>query len=139
MAPAGPVAAGWAKADRGGGGTAGFQPVICPDSEAKRNTAGPVAVPDLTTKSVGLVVVNGLNTVPVGAPPGMDTTRLFRCSGLVTPPVVTSPVYRVLTSAPLSETQNAALGDREMPHGLTRFGSWIVATPGWSATRLVCR
>src|ERR687888_648734 len=58
------AAAGCAWVDGAGGGTAGLQPVIVPASESKMNSAGPLALPEWTTKpSVPL------NTCPVGAPP----------------------------------------------------------------------
>src|SRR5690349_17216197 len=48
-----------------------------------------------------------------------------------------APVYSVLSSVPLSETQIGEVGLAESPHALTRFGSVTSAWPGWSATRLV--
>ena len=38
--------------DGGGGGTAGFQPVIVPASEENRNSAGPELAPECTTNPV---------------------------------------------------------------------------------------
>ena len=113
------------------GGTCGFQPVTCPDSAANMNRAGRLSVPFVTTKSVVL-----LKTCPVGAPPGIATSRgtLFR----VLP--FTSPMYRSLKSAPLDDTQNAApAGLNEIPHALIKCGSRMRATPGWSDTRSVAR
>jgi hypothetical protein len=68
---------------------------------------------------------NGLDTVPVGFPPGMVTSKKW-LTGLP----LGSPGYKGLRPVPLSDSQNAPpLGLSEMPHGLTRFGSRISATP----------
>jgi len=45
----------------------------------------------------------------------------------------------VLVLVPWFETQNGLVGLREMPQGLIRSGSVIVANPGMLDTRLVCR
>src|SRR6187397_3138889 len=128
MAPS--VAANPTSATRDGGGvvggTPGFQPVIMPASDAKMNALGRVTPPAVTAKSVVL-----LNTCPVGAPPGMLTLNGWPI-GLP----LTSPVYTSLRSAPLADTQNAPAAEfSEMPQALTRVGSVIGATPGWSETR----
>src|SRR5262245_19757051 len=117
---------------------AGFHPVIAPVCEAKMKTAGPECVPSVTVKSVELPFDmtdwNGLNTWPVGLPPGMLTSN--RClTGLP----FWSPKYRGLRPVPLDDSQNAPpFGLSEMPHGLTRLGSRTWATPTWSDTRFVC-
>src|SRR6187397_2156162 len=116
MAPSLAWKAGWATRDPGG--TAGFQPVTAPDSEAKMNAAGPLLVPSVTTKSVVR-----LATWPVGAPPGIVTLN-GAMSGL--PP--TSPTYTSLRSLSLADTQNDR-GPTAMPQALTRVGSVIRATP----------
>src|SRR5262245_25658631 len=108
----------------------GNHPVIAPALDAKRNTAGPVFVPSVTEKSVELpldmIDWNGLNTVPVGFPPGIVTSKRW-LMGLP----LRSPKYRGLRPVPLSDSQNAPpLGLSEIPHGLTRFASVISATPG---------
>src|SRR6516165_10848567 len=109
--------------------TPGFQPVIAPPLDAKRNTEGPVFVPSVTGKSfevpLDMIDWNGLKTVPVGLPPGIVTSKRW-LMGL--PP--RSPKYRGLSPVPLSDSQNAPpLGLSEIPHGLTRFASVISATP----------
>ena len=62
---------------RAGGGTAGDQPETTPDSEAKMNSACPVLVPPLTTKSDAVL----LKTCPVGSPTGMFTSKGFFTNG----------------------------------------------------------
>src|SRR5262245_65571248 len=98
--------------------TAGFHPVIAPPLDAKRNTAAPVFVPSVTEKSFELPLDitdwNGLNTVPVGLPPGMVTSNRW----LIGLPA-RSPRYRGLMPVPLSDSQNAPpLGLSEIPQGL---------------------
>ncbi len=73
-----------------------------------------------------------LKTIPVGAPPGMPTT-----SGRVTGMLLrTPPEYSVETSVPLSDTHAGVAGPKARPHGLTRLGSVMRATPSMSETRL---
>src|SRR5262245_54989139 len=122
-----------------GAPTVGFQPVIAPVREAKRNTDAAVFVPSVTEKSVELPLAMtgwfGLNTWPVGLPPGMVTLK----GALIGLPL-RSPRYSSLTPPPLDETQNAPpLGDREMPQAFFRVGSRTRATPGRSDTRLAWR
>src|SRR5215470_8089329 len=122
-----------------GAPTVGFQPVIAPVREAKRNTDAAAFVPSVTEKSVELPLAMtgwfGLNTWPVGDPPGMVTLK----GALIGLPL-RSPRFSSLTPPPLDETQNAPpLGLREMPQGFFRVGSWSWANPGRSDTRLVCR
>src|SRR5262245_32364300 len=124
------VAATWAAVDGAGGGTAGAQPAIWPASVAKRNRAGPLALPELTTKSLV-----PLNTCPVGPSLGIATTSGVTVRAVPLGP----PPYRVATSVPLSATQKFDIGLRASPQGLTRFGSVRMAWPAWSATRLVWR
>src|SRR4029077_10826056 len=81
-----------------------------------------------TTKSVV-----SLNTCPVGAPPGVDTTSGTIDTGLRP----RAPLYSVETSVPLSDTHSGVLGPCDIPQAFTRFGSVIAACPGWSETRLV--
>src|SRR5262249_10149257 len=80
----------------------GDRPRIAPLLDAKRNRAAPVFVPSVTEKSVELpfdmVDWNGLNTVPVGFPPGIDTSKRWLI-GL--PP--RSPKYKGLRPVPLSD------------------------------------
>ena len=91
------------------------------------NAAGPVALP--------IVILNPgveLNTMPVGAPWGIAT---------LSPPIAgtlprTPPVYRLDTSAPLLLIHSGVVGPAAMPHGFTRFGSVIRATPSISEIRL---
>src|SRR5262245_10940757 len=120
-----------------GAPTVGFQPVIAPVREAKRNTDAAVFVPSVTEKSVELPLAMsgwfGLNTWPVGDPFGMITLK----GALIGVPL-RSPRYSSLTPTPLDETQTAPpLGDRDMPQGFFRVGSRSRAKPGKSETRLV--
>src|SRR2546423_14054600 len=101
------------------------QAVIRPASESKMKWA---AVP---LWSLNPEV--GLNTMPVGAPPGMLTARV-RTTGLLPR---TPPVYSVDRSVPLSLTHNGDVGDAARPHGLTRLWSVTRATPPMSETRLL--
>src|SRR5438105_7573414 len=117
-----------ATVDVAGAGTAGFHPSTDPVSDAVMNVAGALTPPAVTTKSFV-----PLNTWPVGPPFGSLTTRLFFTRGLP----FTSPVYTEDRPGPLSENQNSPAGLMAMPHGLTRLGSVIGATPGWSETRLI--
>src|SRR3954470_22618217 len=113
MAPS--VAANPTSATRDGGGmvggTAGFQPVIMPASDAKMKALGRVTPPAVTANSVVV-----LNTWPVGAPPGMVTLN-----GWVSVLPLTSPPYTSLRSVPLADTQKAPpAAFSEMPQALTR-------------------
>src|SRR5262245_45812157 len=113
------------------GETPGFQPVTVPERLAKMNSDLRVVVPLLIKKS-GV----GLNTCPVGCPPGIVTSSatLFKLLPF------TSPRYSALRSAPSDDTQKAPpAGFREMPQALIRRGSCKRATPGWSDTRSVAR
>src|SRR5438874_13070683 len=69
-----------------------------------------------------------LNTTPVGFPPSL----LRAAVGIVTTSETAVPSWwkRVETPVPLSLTQIVPLGETAMPHGLNRFGSTWVATPG---------
>src|SRR4029450_7213103 len=118
----------WAWVEGGGGGTPGFQPVTSPASESNRNNAGPLAAPERTTNP-GV----GLNTCPVGAPPGMFTTSGALLMGLP----LTKPGELVALSVPFSATQAGVAGPAARPQGLTRSGSVSWARPGRSETRLV--
>src|SRR5262245_3548728 len=103
-------------------GTFGFQPVTAPDSDAKMKNAGPLALPELTTKSEVL-----LNKLPVGSPPGIVTSN----PALANVDPITSPAYTVARSAPLDDTQNPpAVGFTETPQPFFKFVSVIGATPG---------
>src|SRR3954471_11886617 len=113
--------------------TCGFQPVICPASDAKMKTDGFVLVPSVTEKSVALPVP--LKTWPVGDPPGMATLN-----GWVSGLPATLPAYSSLRSEWLAEIQNAPeVGLSEIPQALSRVGSVRRATPGWSEIRFVAR
>ena len=65
-------------------GTFGFQPVMFPESDAKINRAGPLAEPEVTTKSLVPFA-----TVPVGDIPGIVIDGMPGCLKKTTPP--TSP------------------------------------------------
>src|SRR5260370_38000375 len=117
-----------------GAPTRGFQPAMAPVLEAKMNTDAPVFMPSVPEKSVELPLDMfgwfGLNTWPVGDPPGMVTLE----GALIGLPL-RSPRDSSLTPPPLDETQNAApLRDREMPQPLCRVGSRSGASPGRSDT-----
>src|SRR5262249_38930560 len=121
-----------------GAPTPGFQPVIAPVREAKRNTDAAVLVPSVTEKAVELPLAMtgwfGLNTWPVGEPPGMVTLK-----GWLSGVPLRSPRYSSLTPPPLDETQKAPpLGLSEMPQAFFRVASCCWASPGRSDTRLVC-
>src|ERR1019366_8362495 len=119
-----------AQTEGAGAGTPGFQPVIEPFSVAKMNSGGPWNLPDEMSKFLA-----SLKTWPVGAPVGMPTTR---GTGRRAVPSI-APRYSVVTSLPLSETQIGVAGPAAMPHGLTRLGSVLQATPGMSDSRFVWR
>src|SRR3954470_18953614 len=123
----GTVTAVCAAVDVGGGGTAGFQPVIVPASEENRKRAGPELAPECTTKPVP-----PLNTVPVGAPPGIETVN----GTFTTGEGPTAPEYSVETSVPLSATHAGVVGPNDRPQAFTRLRSVSSARPGMSETRL---
>src|SRR5215472_8996397 len=50
---------------------------------------------------------------------------------------LTPPVYSVEVSDPLLATHNGLVPISDCPHGLTRFGSVMRATPGMSEIRFV--
>src|SRR5262249_20647917 len=75
----------------------------------------------------------GLNTWPVGNPPGMVTLN-----GALIGLALRSPRYSSLRPTPLDETQKAPpLGLREIPQGFFSVGSSSRANPGRSDARLV--
>jgi len=83
--------------------------------------AGPLAVPLVTTKSVGNKKLDPLKTMPVGAPgssefggPGIATT-----SGRIVP----SGSYNVEVPEPLFDDQNTPFPLGTSPHGFLRFES----------------
>src|SRR5436190_17682985 len=73
----------------------------------------------------------GAAVVPAGLPVGAGMVTV---SGTFTPP----PLYSVDTPVPLSATHQGVVGPCTNPQGLTRFGSWNIATLGRSETRFVC-
>ena len=83
------------------------------------NSAG-LSVPGTTKSVVSLL------TWPVGAPPGVLTTRPSDDTGVLP----TAPVCSVLTSLPLSETQIGVLAPRDMPQAFTTLGLTVAAFPG---------
>src|ERR1700722_9324220 len=98
-----------------------FHAEMIPSSLANRNALPP--------KLAGVP----LKTVPVGDPApapadGMVTTN--DCG-------VPAPLYSVDVPLPLLAIQKGEVRLKEMPHGFTRFGSVLSATPGRSETRLV--
>src|SRR5437764_15305889 len=98
------IAWAWEPLDR-------FQAEITPASESKMNLAAPVP-PSLNPDVL-------FHTIPVGAPPGIETTSGTICGMLP----LTPPVYSVDTLVPLSFTHSGVLGPAAIPHGFTRFGS----------------
>src|SRR5437016_4053706 len=97
---------------------------MMPASESKMNEAAP----DLPFSEICHDDVE-LNTMPVGAPLGIVTTK---------PPMLPVPwSYRVDRPVPLSDTQMGLLPDCAMPHGFTRFGSVCAAFPAISESSLV--
>ena len=86
------------------------------------NNAAADLTPSVTTKFEPV-----LDTAPVGA------FGTLTVSGGLLP----SARYRVLTSVPLSATHQGEVGRDVSPQALTRFGSTLAATPGWSDTRFV--
>ena len=116
------------------------QPEIVPFKFANRNLAEVPDVPGVSWNDAVLVLL----TCPVGpwagpAPKVGIATNPFALM-LSTWVTLVAPViaYSVLLFIPWSDVQNGLVGDREMPHGLIRRGSVIVARPGTLETRLVC-
>src|SRR3954468_7653052 len=116
-------------------GAFGSQPVMLPVIEAKRKFApqGALAQAPGRTNSVE----TGLETVPVGNPPGMVTVCGFALRTTGAPP--TSPRMSCVVLVPLFATQNGLEGVAVMPHGLTSNGSSTGANPGESVRRFVWR
>src|SRR5205085_11994855 len=116
--------ASWAWDDGAGLGTFGFQAVIVPSSETKMKKAGALS-PFAAWMTKSLVP---LNTWPVGAPRPLTSGGAgFWMNGDPFTPPRNSDAMPV----PLSETQRVPpFGPSAIPHGLTRFGSVIWATPG---------
>src|ERR1700754_168069 len=96
-----------------------------------RNVALPLAIPDEITKSVA---PPELNTVPVGKPPGMGMPAKPGSPFLTKGEPATSPLYRLDVLVPLFETQKGLEALIEIPHGFTRRGSCIGASPATSET-----
>src|SRR5258708_2250823 len=126
-----------------GAPTVGFQPVIAPVREAKMKTDAAVFVPSVTDNSVELPLDMtgwfGLNTWPVGDPPGMVTLH-----GAPIGVPLTSPMYSALAPPPLDESQKPPPWSlREIPQALFGAGSWGAARregggaadTGWAPAR----
>src|ERR1700754_2453280 len=117
-------------------GAFGSQPTMLPVMEAKRKCAphGARAQEPGRTNSVE----TGLETVPVGRPPGIVTVcgLALRTTG---EPDGTSPRMSCVVLVPLLATQKGLDPVIEMPQGLTRSGSSTGAKPGMSVRRFVCR
>src|SRR5581483_9803236 len=116
-------------------GAFGFQPVMLPVSEAKRNNAlqGRDAQAPGRTKSVA----DGFATGPVGRPPGIFTVGMLAFSTTGAP--LTSPRISCVVLVPLLATQKGLLAVIEIPHGLTSKGSSNGDIPGISEIKFVCR
>jgi hypothetical protein len=113
------------------GSAAGLHAMICPPSEEKMNSAGPIPAMDLTTKSLV-----GLNTWPVGLESAGGRVNTAGTCWAVSPPGLIP--YRVATLVPLSATQSGVVGPNASPQGFFRLGSTICApTVLRSETRLV--
>ena len=106
-----------------------FQAETVPSSVTKMKAAG---LPFASWKSCV-----PLKTWPVGVPVGLT---LGSPVGIVTTRGTMLPVpeYSVASPVPLSDTHIGEVELRDMPHGFTRFGSVVLATPDVSATRFVC-
>src|ERR1043166_9106246 len=102
-----------------GAGAFEFQPEMLPVIDAKRNNAlqGGEAHGPGSTKSVA----EGLATVPVGRPPGIDTVCGLALRTTGAPP--TSPRMSCVVLVPLLATQKGLLTVAVMPQGLTISGS----------------
>src|ERR1043166_7019088 len=111
-----------------------FQPVMLPVIDAKRNNAlqGGEAHAPGRTKSV-----EGLATVPVGRPPGIDTVcgLAWRTTGV--PP--TSPRMSCVVLVPSLAIQKGLLAVAVMPQGFTMSGSSTGASPGISEIKVFNR
>src|SRR4051795_13459913 len=97
-------------------GAFGSQPTMLPVIEANRKFAphGTLAQAPGRTNSVE----TGLETVPVGSPPGIVTVCGLALSTTGAPP--TSPRMSCVVLVPLLATQKGLLPVIEMPQGLTR-------------------
>src|SRR5262249_10623774 len=115
--------------------TVGFQPTTAPCSVTNRKNAAAVVVPSVTGNAPAARAE--LNTVPVCAPPGIDTKPwAARCTMAGGRPSW-KPLYSELVAVPLCDTQMGEVGLADRPQALTSCGSVTSATPGWSDTRLV--
>src|SRR5919198_4897520 len=111
-----------------------FHPAIVPSSVAKSSALGPERPPDEITKpEVPLVVAPVGAAVPTPLGVGIVTT-VGEPDGIGWP----FESYVVALPEPLSETQRPLFSPSVIPHGLTRFGSVVLAIPGTSETRFVC-
>src|ERR1043165_1663281 len=117
-------------------GAFGSHPTMLPVIDANRKFApqGALAQAPGRTNSVA----TGLETVPVGRPPGIVTVGMPPLS-TTGEPDGTSPRMSWVVLVPLLATQNGLLPVIEMPHGLTRSGSSTGERPGMSEIRFVCR
>src|SRR6185369_8217775 len=117
-------------------GAFGSQPTMLPVMDAKRKFApqGALAQAPGRTNSVA----TGLETVPVGKPPGMVTVCGLALS-TTGEPDGTSPRISWVVLVPLLATQKGLLAVAVMPHGLTSSGSRTKATPGESEMKFVWR
>src|ERR671937_337531 len=116
------------------GSTLLFQPAIVPFSVANSSALGPDRPPEEMTKpAVPLVVAPVGAAVPTPLGVGIVTT-------VGDPEGIGCPFesYVVALPEPLSETQRPLFSPSVIPHGLTRFGSVLLAIPGRSETRFVC-
>src|SRR5690242_6065228 len=117
---------------------------MVPSTVSNRKMAEVLLLHATRSKAVLVGLKAMLKTVPVGLPcdpgvaPGMVTTSGW-WGGLVPGGWGTPwPLYRVLTPAPLSETQKGLVPLEVRPQGLIRLGSKLAAMPGMSEVRLVC-
>src|ERR1044072_5062360 len=117
-------------------GAFGSQPVMLPVMEAKRKFAPPGAGAQRAGRTTP--PATGLETVPVGNPPGMVTVCGLALS-VTAAPDGTSPRMSCVVLVPLLATQKGLLPVREMPRGLTGRGSRTGARPGVSEMSVVSR
>src|SRR5689334_14787085 len=95
------------------------------------NDEGPDLPAAVTTKSLGKFVGSN-DTIPVGWN-GVPLTA-FGGSATSSFSFVPFPSYSDELLVPLFAIQTGSLAAKTSPHALTRFASWVAATPDPSAT-----
>src|ERR1700756_745936 len=92
---------------------------------------GPDLPAAVTTKSLGKFV-GSKDTIPVG---WNAVLPVFAGSATSSFSVVPLPSYSDEVLVPWLAIQTGALAAKTSPHALTRFASWVAATPAPSETR----